>query len=251
MPNEPAPLPPHPDLTDYYRSSGDRSAFVRRIFDDNARWYEWMVAMPSFGTGYRYRAEALTRHGWREGLRLLDLATGTGVVARAALESTDGKGSVVGVDPSLGMLLEARGGPMRSRLVEATGTSLPFRNGSFEMVSVGFAMRHFDDLHAAFTEIRRVLTPGGTLLILEITPPRSRIARAAMRAYMGSVIPLLTLLRTGSRDAAKLMRYYWDTTQHCVPPEVILAALREAGFESPRRDVELAVFSEYSATTPS
>lgn len=247
MPPKPEPLAPHPDLSDYYARPEERSAFVRDIFDETAPWYEWMIAAPSFGTGFRYRTEALARHGWREGVRLLDLATGTGVVARAALESTGGKGNVVGVDPSIGMLLEARSGPMRSRLVEATGIALPFRDGSFDMISVGFAMRHFGDLRAAFAEMRRVLVPGGTLLILEITPPRSRIARGALGIYMGRIVPLLTRLRTGSPEAARLMRYYWDTTLHCVPPEVILDALRAAGFQNPRRDVELAIFSEYNA----
>jgi hypothetical protein len=50
-----------------------------------------------------------------------------------------------------------------------------------------------------------------------------------------------------SRQAAKLMRYYWDTTLHCVPPATILAAMADAGFAEPRRDVEAAIFSEYTA----
>jgi demethylmenaquinone methyltransferase/2-methoxy-6-polyprenyl-1,4-benzoquinol methylase len=115
------------------------------------------------------------------------------------------------------------------------------------MISVGFAMRHFGDLNAAFSEMRRVLAPGGTLLVMEITPPRSAVARAVLGAYMGSVVPFLTRVRTGSADAAKLMRYYWDTTKLCVPPETILGAMRDAGFPAPRRDVELGIFSEYTA----
>ncbi|MFA6954640.1 MAG: class I SAM-dependent methyltransferase [Thermoanaerobaculia bacterium] len=247
MPASKSKLAPHPDLTDYYARAEERPKFVRDIFDTCAPWYEWMIAAPSFGSGTWYRADALKRHGWREGMRLLDLATGTGVVGRAALDVTAGRGRVVGVDPSIGMLLEAREGPLRSRLVQATGTSLPFASGSFDMISVGFAMRHFGDLNAAFVEMRRVLAPGGTLLVMEITPPRSRVARTVLGAYMGSVVPLLTRLRTGSAEAAKLMRYYWDTTKHCVPPETILGALHEAGFPAPRRDVQLGIFSEYTA----
>lgn len=247
MPRPELPLAPHPDLTDYYARSEERPRFVREIFDNCAPWYEWMIAAPSFGTGYRYRTEALARHGWSDGLRLLDLATGTGIVGRAALESTGGRGRVIGIDPSLGMLLEARQGPLASRLVQATGTALPFADGSFDMISVGFAMRHFGDLHAAFAEMRRVLLPGGTLLVLEITPPRSRLARVALGAYMGRIVPLITRLRTGSAEAAKLMRYYWDTTRHCVPPETILGAMRESGFPAPRRDVQYTIFSEYTA----
>jgi demethylmenaquinone methyltransferase/2-methoxy-6-polyprenyl-1,4-benzoquinol methylase len=247
MPSPESPLAPHPDLKDYYARAEERPRFVRDIFDDCAPWYEWMVEAPSFGTGYRYRAEALARHGWKDGMRLLDLATGTGVVGRAALESICGRGRVIGMDPSLGMLLEARKGPLRSQLVQATSTGLPFADRSFDMISVGFAMRHFGDLNAAFAEMRRVLVPGGTLLVLEITPPRSLLARAALGAYMGSIVPLLTRIRTGSAEAAKLMRYYWDTTLQCVPPETILGAMRHAGFPSPRRDVQFTIFSEYTS----
>ena len=247
MTREQAPLSPHPPLTDYYDQPEKRGEFVREIFDDTAPWYEWMISAPSFGTGSRYRSEALARHGWGKGLRLLDLATGTGPVARAALASTDGQGRVVGVDPSIGMLLEARKGPMRSRLVEAPATALPFRTGSFDMISVGFALRHFGDLREAFAEMRRVLAPGGTLLVLEITPPKSGLARGALAFYMGRVVPALTRLRTGSRDAAKLMRYYWDTTQHCVPPDMILGAMQDSGLTAPRRDVVYGIFSEYTA----
>jgi len=240
-------LAPHPDLTDYYDRAEERPKFVRDIFDRCAPWYEWMIAAPSFGSGTWYRAQALKRHGWREGLRLLDLATGTGVVGRTALDLVNGNGRVIGVDPSIGMLLEARQGPLRSQPVQATGTSLPFAPGSFDMISVGFAMRHFGDLNGAFAEMRRVLAPGGTLLVMEITPPSSPLARTVLGAYMGSVVPFLTRIRTGSADAAKLMRYYWDTTKLCVPPATILGAMHEAGFPSPRRDVELGIFSEYSA----
>ncbi|MBI2213983.1 MAG: class I SAM-dependent methyltransferase [Acidobacteria bacterium] len=247
MPDRAGPLAPHPDLTDYYARSEERPKFVRDIFDNCAPWYEWMIAAPSLGSGSWYRADALRRHGWREGLRLLDLATGTGVVGRAALATTHGQGRVIGVDPSLGMLLEARQGPLRARLVQATGTRLPFADGSFDMISVGFAMRHFGDLNLAFGEMRRVLAPEGTLLVLEITPPRSRIARALLGAYMGRLVPLMARLRTGSAEAEKLMRYYWDTTIQCVPPETILAAMRDAGLTAPRRDVQLVVFSEYNA----
>jgi demethylmenaquinone methyltransferase/2-methoxy-6-polyprenyl-1,4-benzoquinol methylase len=90
-----------------------------------------------------------------------------------------------------------------------------------------------------------VLRPGGRLLVLEITRPRSRAGLAAIRLYLGTVVPALTGALTGSREARRLFRYYWDTIAHCVPPETILTALREAGFATAERSVVLGIFSEY------
>ena len=95
--------------------------------------------------------------------------------------------------------------------------------------------------------MHRVLRPSGRLLILELTPPRSGFGRAALRLHMDRVVPLLARLRSRSRDAERLMHYYWDTIAACVPPESILAALRQSGFADVQRHVELAIFSEYSA----
>lgn len=241
-PAMPEPLPPHPPLSQYYGDAARREEFVRNIFDDTAEWYDSIIAMLSFGSGNLYRRQALERAGLKSGMRLLDLATGTGVVARAASKITN---RIVTADASIGMLLAGRG---RTKLpaIEAKGERLPFADRSFEMLSIGYALRHFADLNAVFREYRRVLAPGGKILILEITPPRSRLGFAVLRFHLNRIVPLLARLRSRSREAEKLMHYYWDTIEKCVPPETILAALRDAGFEDVGRHVELGTFSEYT-----
>jgi demethylmenaquinone methyltransferase / 2-methoxy-6-polyprenyl-1,4-benzoquinol methylase len=235
-------LPPHPPLEQYYGEPAKRERFVREIFDDTAEWYDAIIAMLSFGSGNRYRAQALARAGLTPSTRLLDVATGTGVVARAALRVTQ---NAIGLDPSIGMLVAGRR-VQRMRQVQARAESLPFAHARFDLLTVGYALRHFADLRATFEEYRRVLAPGGKVLILEITRPRTRLAHAMLAFYLGRVIPLVTRLRTRSRNAQTLMHYYWDTIDRCVPPEQILAALREAGFRDVARHVELGIFSEYS-----
>ncbi len=237
-------LPPHPPLEQYYSHPESREQFVRQIFDETAEWYDAIIGMLSFGSGNRYRYQALERAGLNAGTKLLDCATGTGVVARAALRVTK---QVIGLDPSIGMLTAGRRVSSFTR-VQAKAERLPFADESFDLLTVGYALRHFADLRATFEEYRRVLRPGGKVLILEITPPRTSFGRALLRFYLGNVIPFLTRLRTRNADAAKLMRYFWDTIDACVPPESILSALRDAGFESAKRHVELGVFSEYTAT---
>ncbi len=237
-------LPPHPPLPDYYPHAESREQFVRQIFDETAEWYDAIISMLSFGSGNRYRFQALERAGLHAKTQLLDCATGTGVVARAALRVTK---NVIGLDPSIGMLMAGRRAASFTR-VQAKAERLPFDDASFDLLTVGYALRHFADLRATFAEYRRVLRPGGKVLILEITPPRTAFGRAMLRFYLGRVVPFLTRLRTGNADAAKLMHYFWDTIDACVPPESILAALRDAGFEGAKRHIELGVFSEYTAT---
>jgi len=237
-------LAPHPPLRNFYGDAARRESFVRDLFDDTAPWYDVAVGVLSFGSGRRYRRDALVRAGLKPGDRLLDLATGTGVVARAASDVTN---AIVGADPSIGMLTSGR---ERFARVQATSEALPFGDASFDFISIGFALRHFADLQVAFRECRRVLRPGGRLLIMEITAPQSRISRAVLAAYMGTLVPALMTLITLRPRVGRMMRYYWATTRDCVRPEAILAALRESGFDDAKRGVELSIFSEYSARLP-
>jgi len=236
------PLPPHPPLERYYGDPSQRQRFVRALFDDTAVWYDAIIGMLSFGSGGRYRRDALRRAGFDERTRLLDLACGTQPVARAAAPIAR---RITCADPSIGMLLAGRS-RARLPLVQTLGEKLPFRDRSFDLISVGFAMRHFADLHVVFDECRRVLAPGGRLLIMEITPPRSRIANMLLRFHLDRLVPLFARIRSGSTEPAKLIHYFWDTIETCVPPETIMQALRESQFSDVRRHVELGIFSEYS-----
>jgi demethylmenaquinone methyltransferase/2-methoxy-6-polyprenyl-1,4-benzoquinol methylase len=241
-------IAPHPPLNKYYGPADKREEYVREIFDETAPWYDWATWFLSFGSGDWYRREALKRAGLAPGMQLLDLASGTGVVARAATEVTKEPRSIVGMDASYGML---RSGRTSSAKVQSPAERLPLRDASFDRISIGFALRHFADLSVVFSECHRVLRPGGKLLILEITAPESRMARAFLGAYMGRFAPAVIRMRTRSARAAELFRYYWETTRDCVRPEVIVEAMRGAGFEDVKRKIELGVFSEYTGTRPS
>jgi demethylmenaquinone methyltransferase/2-methoxy-6-polyprenyl-1,4-benzoquinol methylase len=263
-------LPPHAPLTKYYGDPSQREHYVREIFDETAPWYDWAIRFMSFGSGGWYRREALKRIGLKPGMRLLDVATGTGVVARAAAEVlSEGRGrraeggsrqsraqpsalspphAVVGVDASIGMLHSDH---MQSAKVQGAAEAIPIRSQTFDALTIGFALRHFADLRAVFEECHRVLRPGGRVLILEITAPESRIPRAFLGVYMGRVVPTALRIRSGSARAAELFRYYWETTRDCVRPDVIMDALRAAGFTDVQRKVELGIFSEYSGVVSS
>lgn len=239
------PVAPHPTLPQFYSEPGQREGFVRELFDESAPWYEWAIRFLSLGSGTRYRRQVLERAGVKAGDRVLDIATGTGVVARAAASLTGDPESVVGLDPSIGMLLAGR---EKARLtnVQAASERLPFRDASFDVISIGYALRHFADLEHVFRECRRVLRPGGKLLILEITAPESRAARIFLGGYMGVLMPAAAAILTLRTRVATMLRYYWITTRDCVRPEVILRAIGDSGFRDAQRSVDLGIFSEYS-----
>jgi demethylmenaquinone methyltransferase/2-methoxy-6-polyprenyl-1,4-benzoquinol methylase len=182
-------------------------------------------------------------------MKVLDVATGTGQVARAAARILGGPRGVVGLDPSIGMLREARkvhGGP----LVLGRAEAIPLRDDTFDMLSMGFALRHVATLETAFAEYRRVLKPGGRLLLLEVSRPRSAVIRWAIRIYFQHVLPLIIRIGTGSPDARLLMKYYWDTIDECVPAATILTALRQSGFVEVQYRVVGGCLSEYVAVRP-
>ena len=197
-------------------------------------------------TGERYRREALARAGLSPGQRILDIACGTGVLARHAQDLVGQGGLVVALDPSLAMLGQAarRGVRMRGA---AIAEALPLPDRCVDLVSMGYALRHVADLMVAFTEFHRVLRPGGRLLILEMVPPSSQVGRGLARLYLKYLVPSLSLLATRNLRARQLMDYYWDTVDRCVSPAVVLRTLHEAGFESVERRVQLGLMTEYLA----
>jgi demethylmenaquinone methyltransferase / 2-methoxy-6-polyprenyl-1,4-benzoquinol methylase len=242
-------LPPHPVLTKYYERDADRHSFVMGLFDGAARHYDWICSLGSLGTGRRYRRDALRRAGLARGMRLLDVATGTGLVARSALEILQETGAVTGLDPSRGMLEEARK-RLSIALVQGRAEELPFARDRFDVLSVGYALRHVADLSKTFGECRRVLRPGGRLLVLEMSRPRARVSGWMIRVYLQTILPLVARLSTNSAPAGLLTKYFWDTIAECVPPETILDALQRSGFMDVRRHVLGGFLSEYMATKP-
>lgn len=241
-------MPPHPDLQRYYRA-GEKQRFVRQIFDTSAPDYERVEKLMSLGTGSWYRRRALRRHGLPCGERVLDVAVGTGLVAREILRLAQDGVFLVGLDPSVGMLLQAKKRGLLSG-VAGLGETMPFPDSTFDCLTMGYALRHLPDLPSAFREFHRVLRPSGRLLILEITPPRRGLGKAVLKAYIRTLTATAALLVTRHRTTAELWRYFWDTMEACVPPEKVMTALSEAGFAQVSRFLELGIFSEYSAVKP-
>lgn len=230
----------------YYDGPEQKQRFLRDIFDRTAPLYEAIARWGWLGSGDIYRRSALRRAGLQPHMRAIDVASGTGPTARALLRIVGRPEQVVCVEPSAGMIAESQ---KRLPCVhhQATAEDLPVPDASFDFLTMGFALRHVDDLDATFREFRRVLRPGGKALILDVTLPASRIGRALFTAYFKHVLPRLTLALSRDREAYRLMTYYWETMEQMTGREEVLGIMREAGFRSVAHRVFLGCFSEYEA----
>lgn len=238
-------MQPHPVLPQHYEKPEEKPAFVNNLFDHGAPFYDRVVGWGFFGSGRSYRKWAQKRAGVGPGQKILDAAAGTGLMAQAALELGVKPDDIVCLDPSPGMLAEAKK-KFAVRTVVASADAIPFDAEQFDFVTMGYALRHVASLEGTFREYHRVLKKGGRVLILEVTKPRSKFGDWWFQLWFRRIYPWLTRVFTGSRDAEKMMFYYWETMNAVVPPESIIAAMRSAGFIKVRRRVWGRIFSEYT-----
>jgi demethylmenaquinone methyltransferase / 2-methoxy-6-polyprenyl-1,4-benzoquinol methylase len=249
MPNPATPpLRPHGTLADYYGDDAKREAYVQGLFDETAPDYDRIERILAFGSGPWYRRQALMRAGLKAGDRVLDVGIGTGLVAREAMSIIGSTGSLVGVDPSPGMMgqVDVPG----VTLVKGYAERLPRDDASADFLSMGYALRHISDVQAAFGEFFRVLQPGGRVCVLEITRPASKLGTTLLRGYMRAAVPTIARVVGKQGHTSELWRYYWDTIEACIPGPQVVAALQAAGFANVQQHVELGIFSEFTAQKP-
>ena len=240
---------PHPPLTEYYNREEDRREWVGEQFNSTAPDYDRMEAILGFGTGPSYRRRSLVMAGLKPGMQVLDVGMGTGLVARQAATITGDPSSITGVDPSPGMIQSAKL-PAGVKVVEGRAEQIPLPDGGYDFLSMGYALRHISDLSVAFAEFHRVLKPGGKVCILELTPPKGRIAYTLIKWYFRYAVPMLGRLVSREKNTSQLWRYYWDTMATCAPPERVMKTLTAAGFDNVRRHIDIGICSVYLGDKP-
>jgi demethylmenaquinone methyltransferase/2-methoxy-6-polyprenyl-1,4-benzoquinol methylase len=235
---------PHDPGAAYYANPARGKNFVRRMFNDTARHYDLANRIFSLGSGGWYRRACLHWAGLRPHMQAVDIAVGTGLLAREMIALTGDERAVIGLDVSEAMLAIARR-RLKIPLIQAAAEAVPLAPASADFVAMGYALRHIADIGAALREALRILRPGGTLLLLEISAPRRNVARALASFYIGRVVPLMSLVTTRDQAARTLMRYHWDTILNYLPPEVVQQALVENGFHNVDCWSELDLFHCY------
>ena len=242
-------LVPHPHLKQFYEDESQREEFVNRIFDDTAPKYDPVNNILSLGSGIRYRKQALIRSGLTPEMDVLDVATGTGLVAAEALSIIGSKGSVTGLDRSYNMLTEV-GHKLKIPLIQGDANVLPFADDSFHFLAMGYALRHVDDLKGTFKEFFRVLRPGGILLILELMRPTNKVIYRMAQLYFRLMVALISIPGIGGKNEGRLIQYYWDTIDKFVGSNTIINTLYETGFEEVKSDQIINFFTKFTAVKP-
>jgi demethylmenaquinone methyltransferase/2-methoxy-6-polyprenyl-1,4-benzoquinol methylase len=237
---------PHPAIKTRFEAEEQKPEFVNQLFDSGAQYYDGIVSWGFLGSGSGYRRSVLRRHGLRPGQRLLDVGCGTGLVALEGSRILGTAENITCLDPSAGMLAVAKQ-KLAARFILGGADKIPLPDESFDFLTMGYALRHVGSLDGAFREYHRVLAKGGKVLLLEITKPSNRVGAAVLKAYFTGLYARLTRMFTGSAAAEDLVKYYWETIEACVRPELIIEALNKTGFTQVKRDSRFGVLSEYTA----
>lgn len=227
------------------RSARKRHAL--ELFRGLPRRYDLLAAALSFGQDPRWRRALVRGLAPAPGERVLDVATGTGLVAAELLRQ--GAFSVVGIDQSTEMLGAARARfaahafgdgasarpAARVELIQAEAERLPFADGSFDALTFTYLLRYVDDPRAAIRELARVLRPGGRIASLEFGVPTRPAARAAWRAYTAIGLPVAA--RAVSPEWGEVGRFLGPSIRSFYerhPLERIVGYWHEAGLRDMR-----------------
>lgn len=226
-----------------------RMNWTRELFDGAAGGYDWASAAGALWSDRWYRRRELVRAGLRVGGAILDVGGGTGRSAAVAQAIVGPEGRVALVDPSGGMAAEARKRGVHE-VVIGQAESLPFPDGSFDVVLMAYMLRHVEDMGRAFTEARRVLKPFGRICVLEVSKPPGRVSLSMFRFITGGVLPIVSRLGSGRAASGPMMAYWAQTMEDAADPATITEALGQAGFVGARHHRELGIFSSYRGLKP-
>lgn len=212
-------------------SAEEKTERVRGVFTSVASRYDLMNDLMSFGTHRLMKRMLLEMSGLTPGGRLLDLAGGTGDIAALGQRVVGADGSVVLSDINAEMLSVGRDkllnqGVGAIAVCQANAESLPFASESFDCVTIGFGLRNVTAKDVALREMRRVLRPGGVLLVLEF----SHIENPALRgAYQGfqALWPAAGRLLVGDGDS---YRYLVESIRMHPPQAALKLMISDAGF---------------------
>ncbi len=187
--------------------SSDKADKVAEVFHSVASKYDVMNDFMSMGVHRLWKKYTIETSGVRPGHRVLDLAGGTGDLAKQFSKKVGAKGQVVLSDINASMLAEGRsrmidaGVSNNMEFVQANAECLPFPDNHFNLVTIAFGLRNVTDKDAALRSIHRILKPGGRLLVLEFSRPTNPVIRKIYDEYSFNVIPKVGKAVTGDAES--------------------------------------------------
>jgi demethylmenaquinone methyltransferase/2-methoxy-6-polyprenyl-1,4-benzoquinol methylase len=215
----------------------DKARRVRGVFDSVAPRYDLMNDLMSGGLHRVWKQFTLSQTHLRPGQRALDVAGGTGDLARGLAAQVGEQGLVVLSDINGAMLAHGRDRLLDVGLTrgiayaQANAERLPFADSSFDCVTIAFGLRNVTDKAAALASMRRVLRPGGQLMVLEFSQPVAPGLKPLYDAYSFRVLPFLGRMIARDEDS---YRYLAESIRKHPDQETLLGMMREAGLEDCR-----------------
>ena len=224
--------PRNPETILPYDSGENKGAQIERMFDAIAPDYDRMNRLMSFGLDKRWRRRAIKMLQAAQPRAILDVACGTGDLSLQMYRTLKPE-RITGIDLSDGMLEVARQKCTREGLQEAIAfekqdcLALALPDESFDAVTVAFGVRNFQQLRQGFSEMYRVLRPGGVLMVIELSVPEKWPYSWLYRFHARAIIPCLGRLFTRDKQAYT----YLPRSIEAVPQgEEMLSIFRDSGF---------------------
>jgi demethylmenaquinone methyltransferase/2-methoxy-6-polyprenyl-1,4-benzoquinol methylase len=216
-----------------YRLS-NKGERIREMFDTIAPRYDFLNRLLSLGIDQRWRRFAVRQIRYAPSGKILDVATGTGDVALAIAAATPATVTVCGVDFSPQMVAlgveKIKASPYADRITlqVAPCEAIPFGDNTFDAATIAFGIRNVVDRLAGLKEMGRVLKPGGRIVILEFSNPRSKLFKALYNFYFLKVLPVVG----GLFSTFSAYKYLPDSVLEFPPQEEFKRTMTEAGFRN-------------------
>lgn len=219
-----------------YQEEGSKKEQVADMFDNIAARYDLLnhVLSLSIDKGWRKKVVRMASEG--DPKLILDVATGTADLAIALEKAAPEK--ITGIDISAGMLdvgrqkIEKKGLSKLISLEQADSENLPFPDNTFDAITVAFGVRNFENLEKGLSEMRRVLKPGGRLLVLEFSQPQKFPFKQLYNFYFKNILP--TIGKLVSKDA-RAYTYLPESVQAFPFGEKFMAIMAKCGYQKGRR----------------
>ncbi|MBI5485333.1 MAG: bifunctional demethylmenaquinone methyltransferase/2-methoxy-6-polyprenyl-1,4-benzoquinol methylase UbiE [Deltaproteobacteria bacterium] len=212
----------------------DKGEKIQRMFGAIAPRYDFLNRLLSFGVDRRWRKKAVRLLKYREGSRILDVATGTGDVALEIARSTPSSVKITGADFCREMVelgeQKVAVSPYAGRIdfKVAPCEDLPFAADTFDSITIAFGIRNVVDRKLGLAEMWRVLKPGGRMIILEFSTPRSLLFRQIYYFYFRRLLPVVG----GLFSRYNAYKYLPDSVLEFPSHEEFSRLISEAGFRN-------------------
>jgi demethylmenaquinone methyltransferase/2-methoxy-6-polyprenyl-1,4-benzoquinol methylase len=212
----------------------EKAKFVLKHFNTVARKYDFMNTLLSFGIHHQWKRTAIRLLGLNEGDWVVDVCGGTGDLSLLAARVVRPSGRVMLYDINWAMI--KRGQPKITgsyrgdciSIIQGDAERISFQDARFDAAMVGFGIRNLTRMEAGFSEMYRILKPGGRLMCLEFSKPTAPLFRWLYDFYSFHIMPLLGWLFVGSRKA---YTYLPESIRMFQLPDEITAILKQIGFD--------------------